>query len=55
MSVCFFHRDARNMARDVHSTLVSIIQKYGKKNETEANEYIKKLQKRGHYLQDVWS
>lgn len=47
--------DARNMARDVQNTLLSIIKEHGGKTETEATEYIKKLQKRGRYLQDVWS
>lgn len=48
-------RDARNMAREVQSTLLSIVKQYGQKTESEAAEYIKKLQKRGRYLQDVWS
>lgn len=43
------------MARDVQSTLLSVVKEYGGKTETEAMEYIKKLQKRGRYLQDVWS
>ena len=47
--------DACNMARDVQSTLLQIIQKEGKMDTTSAMEYMKKLQKRGRYLQDVWS
>ncbi len=43
------------MARDVQNSLLFIIKQYGKKTDTEAADYIKKLQKRGHYLQDVWS
>lgn len=50
-----FHRDARNMARDVQATLLQIVEKHGNKDASEAAEYIKKLQKRGRYLQDVWS
>ena len=46
--------DARNMARDVQNTLLSIIKQHGRKTDSEASEYVKKLQKRGHYLQDVW-
>ena len=48
-------RDARNMARDVQNALLSIVKQYGQKTDSEAGEYIKKLQKRGRYLQDVWS
>lgn len=48
-------RDARNMARDVQNALLSIVKQYGQKTDSEAGDYIKKLQKRGRYLQDVWS
>lgn len=43
------------MARDVQNALLKIIKEKGNKTDSEASEYIKKLQKRGHYLQDVWS
>lgn len=49
------YRDARNMARDVHNTLIKIVQEHGQMDNTAATEFIKKLQKRGRYLQDVWS
>ena len=42
------------MARDVNNTLKEIIKEHGKMTDTEAGDYIKKLQKRGRYLQDVW-
>lgn len=48
-------RDARHMARDVNNKLKEIIKEYGKMTDTEASDYVKKLQKRGRYLQDVWS
>ena len=54
-SVHYAYRDARNMARDVHNTLIDIVEKYGKMETVAATEYIKKLQKRGRYLQDVWT
>ena len=47
--------DARNMARDVQNVLLQIVQEEGKKDANAASEYIKRLQKRGRYLQDVWS
>ena len=55
--VTFFSlcRDARNMARDVQATLLKIVEQYGNKDSNAAAEYVKKLQKRGRYLQDVWS
>lgn len=43
------------MARDVQATLLRIVEQYGNKDSSAAAEYVKKLQKRGRYLQDVWS
>ena len=47
--------DARNMAREVQTALLQIIQEEGDMDASGASEYMKKLQKRGRYLQDVWS
>ena len=47
--------DARNMARDVQNTLIQIVQVHGEMDTSAATEYVKKLQKRGRYIQDVWS
>lgn len=52
--VCFFS-DARNMARDVHDTLLSILQECGQLDSARAADYIKKLQNKGRYSCDVWS
>lgn len=52
--LCVLCRDARHMARDVNNALKEIIKDHGKMTDTEASDYIKKLQKRGRYLQDVW-
>lgn len=43
------------MARDVQATLLKIVEQHGNKDSNAAAEYVKKLQKRGRYLQDVWS
>jgi len=43
------------MARDVHQCLHEVIVDYGKKSNNEAEDYIKKLQQKGRYAQDVWS
>ena len=47
--------DARNMARDVLSTLERIIMEKGNMDKSEAEKYIKKLQSKGRYSADVWS
>ncbi|XP_052801447.1 NADPH--cytochrome P450 reductase-like [Mya arenaria] len=47
--------DARNMARDVHDTLMNIIQECGGLDSSRAADYIKKLQNKGRYSCDVWS
>ena len=52
-SVCF--SDARNMARDVHTLLVSIIKKNGGLSDNEAVDFVKRLSAKGRYSVDVWS
>ena len=47
--------DARHMARDVQASLLQVIQEQGDMDAGAASEYIKKLQKRNRFLQDVWS
>ena len=43
------------MARDVQSALLQIVQEHGGKDASAAADYVKRLQKRGRYIQDVWS
>lgn len=50
-----YFSDARNMARDVHTLLVSIVKKNGGLSENEAIDYVKKLSAKGRYSVDVWS
>ena len=49
--------DAKNMARDVHRTVVELAMDadLGKMSEPEATAYVKKLRETGRYLEDVWS
>ncbi|KAL3858480.1 hypothetical protein ACJMK2_013069 [Sinanodonta woodiana] len=47
--------DARNMARDVHTTLESILMECGSMNKEKAADYVKKMQNKGRYSCDVWS
>jgi len=50
-----YFSDARNMARDVHTLLVSIVKKNDGLSENEATDYVKKLSAKGRYSVDVWS
>lgn len=45
--------DAMKMAKDVESTLLAIIQKYGKKSEQEAKQYLLAMRKK-RYQKDVY-
>lgn len=47
--------DARNMARDVHNILLTIVKENGSMSENEAADYVKKLSAKGRYAVDVWS
>ncbi|XP_030848141.1 NADPH--cytochrome P450 reductase [Strongylocentrotus purpuratus] len=47
--------DARFMAPDVQRTIREIICQEGGKTQTEAEDYIKKMQSKGRYSCDVWS
>jgi len=46
--------DMKNMWKDVHQTLLQIIQTEGNRNAEQAEEYIKKLKKERRYLIDVY-
>ncbi|KNC78985.1 hypothetical protein SARC_08600 [Sphaeroforma arctica JP610] len=47
--------DARNMAKDVHQILHDLIVEHGGHSFEGAEKYIRDLQSRGRYAQDVWS
>jgi len=47
--------DAAGMARDVHETLLNIIETQGKKTKAEAAHYIEELQQANRHQSDVWS
>ena len=47
--------DAKNMAREVNSTIVEICKTVGGKTQQQAEEYVKNLISRRRYSSDVWS
>lgn len=46
--------DAKNMARDVHQTLMEIIETEGGKSREQAEEYLAAMKKNKRYLRDVY-
>lgn len=46
--------DAKNMARDVETTLLKIIEEHGNKDEEGAKQYLKQLRTDKRYLKDVY-
>ncbi|XP_050492302.1 NADPH--cytochrome P450 reductase isoform X1 [Bombus huntii] len=47
--------DAKNMARDVHNILLKVVMEKGKMSESDAADYIKKMDSQKRYSSDVWS
>ncbi|CAO1395159.1 unnamed protein product [Diamesa serratosioi] len=47
--------DAKNMATDVRNILLNIIKTKGNMSETDAQQYIKKMETQKRYSADVWS
>jgi sulfite reductase (NADPH) flavoprotein alpha-component len=46
--------DANHMAKDVHQTLLEIIQEYGKLSTAQAEDYLKSLRSNKRYQKDVY-
>lgn len=51
----FWHRDAKNMAKDVNEALIEIIEKELQVDKLESMKTIAKLREEKRYLQDIWS
>eukprot|EP01132_Coremiostelium_polycephalum_P005286 gene5286-6579_t len=46
--------DARNMAKSVQQSLLTIIKEEGSKDDNAAQQYLEDMQKSNRFLQDVW-
>lgn len=53
-AVLYVCGDEKNMAKDVHNTLLQIIEKEGGLNHEEAKEYLSIMQKEKRYQRDVY-
>ncbi|RUO22904.1 assimilatory sulfite reductase (NADPH) flavoprotein subunit [Aliidiomarina minuta] len=46
--------DGQRMAKDVEAELISIVQQYGNKTDTEASDYLQQLKQQKRYQKDVY-
>lgn len=46
--------DKQNMAKDVHSALIDVIEKEGKMTRENAEAYLSAMQEQGRYQRDVY-
>jgi sulfite reductase (NADPH) flavoprotein alpha-component len=53
-AVVYICGDEKNMAKDVHNTLIEIIEKEGKVNREEAEEYLTNMKQQKRYQRDVY-
>lgn len=54
LSLFFFSRDAKNMAKDVNDTLVEMIKTELQVDQLEAMKTLAALREEKRYLQDIW-
>lgn len=54
-SFIFICGDGANMAKDVHATLLSILEEYGSMSASKAAAHLTNLSKSGRYVRDIWS
>ena len=53
-AVVYICGDEKNMANDVHNTLIEIIEKEGKMSREEAEEYLAEMKQQKRYQRDVY-
>lgn len=51
----FYFSDAKNMATDVRNILMNIIKTKGNMSDSDAQQYLKKMDAQKRYSADVWS
>lgn len=51
----YIFSDARSMAKDVHNIIVKVVMEKGQMNNTQALNYVKKMEQQKRYSADVWS
>lgn len=51
----FIYSDAKNMATDVRNILMNIIKTKGNMSDSDAQQYLKKMDAQKRYSADVWS
>jgi len=54
-SASFYVCGGTAMGRDVRAALTTIAQTCGKLSPDEAAEYVQTMQKKGRYIQELWS
>lgn len=47
--------DARSMAKDVHNIIVKVVMEKGQMTNSQALNYVKKMEQQKRYSADVWS
>lgn len=53
--ICSNYSDAKNMATDVRNILMNIIKTKGNMSDSDAQQYLKKMDAQKRYSADVWS
>lgn len=43
------------MGQDVHKAIAGVVEKEGKRSKNDAVDYVKDLQTKGKYVQELWS
>ena len=51
----FICGDGANMAKDVHATLLGVLEEHGSLSAAEAAAHLTSLSKSGRYVRDIWS
>lgn len=53
--IFYIFSDARSMAKDVHNIIVKVVMEKGQMTNSQAQNYVKKMEQQKRYSADVWS